>query len=104
MLCADADTFHKLQQTSLKKNLYNPVDGEFNFAIPSILTLKKLDIGYPTEIPVGFVEQSLKLASEKSKKGAQLVLSFDGKLVAPGCKGENCSDTNMWGAGGPPNL
>ena len=24
--------------------------------------------------------------------------------MAPGCKGENCGDTNMWGAEGPPNL
>ena len=96
--------FSQVTANKSKKNLYNPVDGEFNFAIPSIPTLKKLDIGYPTEIPVGFVEQSLKLASEKSKKGAQFVLSFDGKLVAPGCKGENCGNTNMWGAEGPPNL
>ena len=63
--------FSQVTANKSKKNLYNPVDGEFNFAIPSIPTLKKLDIGYPTEIPVGFVKQSLKLASEKSKKGAK---------------------------------
>ena len=96
--------FSQVTANKSTKNLYNPVDGEFNFAIPSIPTLKKLDIGYPTEIPVGFVQQSLKLASEKSKKGAQFVLSFDGKLVAPGCKGENCGDTNMWGAEGLQTL
>ena len=96
--------FSQVTANKSKKSLYNPVDGEFNFAIPSIPTLKKLDIGYPMEIPVGFVEQSLKIASQKSKEGAQFVLSFDGKLVAPGCKGENCGDTNMWGAEGPPNL
>ena len=96
--------FSQVTANKSKKNLCNPVDGEFNFAIPSIPTLKKLDIGYPTEIPVGFIKQSLKLASEKSKKGAQFVLSFDSKLVAPGCKGENCGNTNMWGAEGPPNL
>ena len=47
--------FSQVTANKSKKNLYNPVDGEFNFAIPSIPTLKKIDIGYPTEIPVGFI-------------------------------------------------
>ena len=70
------------------KSKYNTVDGEFNFPIPSIPTLKKLNIGFPSEIPVGFVEQSLALAEEQGRCGSQFILSFDGKLVAPGCKGE----------------
>ena len=49
-----------------KRGKYDPVHGEFNFPIPSIPTLKKLDIGFPTEIPVGFVEHSLVLAQKKS--------------------------------------
>ena len=68
--------FSQVTANKSKINLYNPVDGEFNFAIPSIPTLKKLDIGYPTEIPVGFVEQSLKLASEKSKKRCSICFEF----------------------------
>ena len=32
------------------------------------------------------------------------MLSFDGKLIAPGCKGDSCGDSNMWGVEGPPNL
>ena len=40
----------------------------------------------------------------KSKSGAQFILSFDGKLVAPGCKGAQKGDTDMWGIEGPPNL
>ena len=87
-----------------KKKKYHPVEGEFNFAIPSIPTLKKLDIGYPTEIPVGFVEQSLHIAQEQAKLGAEFILSFDGKLIAPGCKGERTGDSDMWGVEGPPNL
>ena len=79
--------------------------GEFNFPIPSIPTLKKLDIGFLSEIKVGFVEQSLLLAEKKAKEeGGQFILSFDGKLIAPGCKGESCGDRNMWGIEGPPNL
>ena len=97
---------HFLQVTSskAKKGKYKPAEGEFNFPISSIPTLKKLDIGFPTEIPVGFIEQSLKIAEKKAEDGCQFILSFDGKLIAPGCKGENCSDSNMWGVEGPPNL
>ena len=54
---------HFSQVTSEKsqKGKYNPAQGEFNFPIPSIPMLKKLDIGFPAEIPVGFIEQSLVL-------------------------------------------
>ena len=96
--------FSQVTANRTLKNKYDPTQGEFNFPIPSILTLKKLDMGYPAEIPVGFVEQSLELAATKSHNGAQFILSFDGKLVAPGCKGANKGDTNMWGIEGPPNL
>ena len=40
------------------KGKYSPSDGEFNFPVPSIPTLKKLDIGFPLEILVGFITQS----------------------------------------------
>ena len=63
-----------------------------------------MNIGFPSEIPVGFVEQSLALAEEKGRSGSQFILSFDGKLVAPGCKGERTGDSDMWGVEGPPNL
>ena len=96
--------FSQVTSNRTLKNKYDPTEGEFNFPIPSIPTLKKLDIGFPAEIPVGFVEQSLQLAEMKSKSGAQFILSFDGKLVAPGCKGDQKGDTDMWGIEGAPNL
>ena len=97
--------FSQVTSEKMKKGKYNPVTGEFNFPIPSIPTLKKLDIGFPSEIPVGIVEQSLQLAQKNAEEeGGQFVLSFDGKLIAPGCKGDSCSDSNMWGVEGPPNL
>ena len=97
---------HFSQVTSEKssKGKYKPVEGEFNFPIPSIPTLKKLDIGFPSEIDVGFIEHSLALVQEKASSGGQFILSFDGKLIAPGCKGKSCGDSNMWGMEGPPNL
>ena len=96
--------FSQVSSEKTKKGKYNPVSGEFNFPIPSIPTLKKLDIGFPSDIPVGFVDQSLILAQRKAKEGSQFVLSFDGKLIAPGCKGDSTGDSNLWGIEGPPNL
>ena len=46
------------------------------------------------QIPVGFIEQSLQLAEQKAQEGSQFILSFDGKLITPGCKGENEGDCN----------
>ena len=97
--------FSQVTSNVTTKGKYNQVKGEFNFPIPSIPTLKKLDIGFPSEIKVGFVEQSLLLAEKKAKEeGGQFILSFDGKLITPGCKGESCGDSNMWGIKEPPNL
>ena len=78
--------------------LYDPQQGTFNFAIPSLTTLKKVSSGYPKNIPVGLVEHSLCIAEEQAKEhGTQYILGFNGKLVAAGCKGENEGDINLWG-------
>ena len=66
--------------------------------------LKNLDIGYPTDVPVGIIQHSLDLAAERAKQGDKFILSFDGKLISPGCKGEDIGDCNMWGWEGPPTL
>ena len=50
------------------------------------------------------MEHSLDLVERKAREGAQFVLSFDGKLIAPGCKDECTGDSNLWGKEGPPNL
>ena len=39
--------FSQVTLEKTKKGKYNPVTGEFNFPIPSIPTLKKLDIDFP---------------------------------------------------------
>ena len=96
--------FSQVTANKTSKSKYNPVHGEFNFPIPSIPTLKKLNIRFPSEIPVGFVEQSFDLAEEQGRSGSQFILSFNGKLVAPGCKGEQTGDSDMWGVEGLPNL
>ena len=65
---------------------------------------KKLDIGFPSQIPVGFLQQSIELAETKVKEGCEFILSFDGKLIAPGCRGENEGDCDLWSEEGPLNL
>ena len=62
--------------------------------------LKKLNIGFQSENPVGV----WLLWRKKGRSGSQFILTFDGKLVAPGCKGEQTGDSDMWGVEAPPNL
>ena len=96
--------FSTVTRNKTCKGKYSPSDGEFNFPVPSIPTLKKLDIGFPSEILVGFITQSLEIAERKAKEGCEFMLSFDGKLIALGCKGESNGDANLWGLEGPPTL
>ena len=56
--------FSHVTSSRSRKGLFKPVEGEFNFPIPSLPTLKKLDIGYPTQIDVGIIQQSIDLAEE----------------------------------------
>ena len=86
------------------KRVFKPYEGEFNFPFPSVPTLKKIDIGYSLDIPVGIIQQSLDLAEECAKEGDEFILSFDGKLISPGCKDKETGDCNMWGREGPPNI
>ena len=86
------------------KRIFKPYEGEFNFPVPSVPTLKKIDIGYSLDIPVGIIQHSMDLAEERSKQGDEFILSFDGKLVSPGCKDKSTGDCDMWGREGPPNL
>ena len=90
--------FSQVITEKTKKGIYDPQEGHFNFAIPSISTLKKVSSTYPKNIPVGLVEHSLSIAAEQAReRNAQFVLGFDGKLVAAGCKGESDGDINLWG-------
>ena len=90
--------FSQVITEKTRRGVYDPTEGHFNFAIPSITTLKKVSSTYPKNIPVGIVEHSMKIAEENVRAhGAQYVLGFDGKLVSPGCKGDDEGDINLWG-------
>ena len=79
------------------RGLYDPSTSQCNFVIPSRSTLQKIDIGYPKEVPPGFINHTVEVASGLSDKGEQFVCSFDGKTLAIGSKGETMGDINMWG-------
>ena len=97
---------HFSHVTSAKSTnrVFKPYEGEFNFPVQSVPTLKKLNIGYSLDIPVGIIQHSLDLAEDRARKGDEFVLSFDGKLISPGCKDTCTGDCDMWGREGPPNL
>ena len=84
--------------------IFKPYEGKFNFPVPSVPTLKKIDIGYSLDIPVGIIQQSLDLAEERAREGDEFILSFDGKLISSGCKDKQTGDCDMWGREGPPNI
>ena len=97
VLCRPAN-FSQVITEQTCHGVYDPQEGTFNFAIPSITTLKKVSSSYPKNMPVGIVEHSLSIAEEHVwEHGAQYVLGFDGKLVSAGCKGDDEGDINMRG-------
>ena len=89
--------FGALVDNTTAKGKYQPSLGFYNFPIPSVNTLKKVSTGYPKQIDVGFIHQSLDIAEKQAREGAQFVLGLDGKMVAQGCKNESDGDVNLWG-------
>ena len=76
---------------------YDPIRGNFNFAIPSLNTLRKISTDYPNTIDIGFIPHSLDMAQEQAINGSQFVIGFDGKMVVQGCKNDHDGDVNLWG-------
>ena len=89
--------FSKLVMENVDKGNFNPLTAKINLPIPSVTRLRANSTNYQKEIPVGLVEHTLDIAEAASQKGCQYVLSFDGKLVAKGFKGESYGDINLWG-------
>ena len=96
--------FSEVVMENVEQGKFDPRSAKINLPIPSIRTLRSLSTGYPKEIPVGLVELTLSIAEECSKKGAQYILSFDGKMVAHGLKGECFGDIDLWGVEKPISM
>ena len=89
--------FSEIVMEKINNRKFDPCTAKINLPIPSVTTLRSTSTGYQKEIPVGLVEHTLDMAEVASQKGSQYVLSFDGKLVAKGFKGESYGDINLWG-------
>ena len=89
--------FSDLVMENMEKGLFDPLKARINLPVPSVTTLRSLHTGYPTEIPAGLVEHSLDIAEVAAQQGSQYVLSFDGKMVAKGFKGDTYGDIDLWG-------
>ena len=96
--------FSEVVMENVERGKFNPRSAKINLPIPSIRTLRSLSTGYPKEIPVGLVDLTLSITQECSKKGAQYILSFDGKMVARGLKGESFGDIDLWGIEKPISM
>ena len=104
MFCVDQCTSVKLLWKMLKEGSSTQEVQKLISQSRQSETLRSLSTGYPKEIPVGLVELTLSIAEECSKKGPQYILSFDGKMVARGLKGECFGDIDLWGVEKPISM
>ena len=96
--------FCDLVMESTEKGLYDPLKARINLPIPSVTRLRSLSTGYPKQIPAGLVEHSLDIAEVAAQRGSQYILSFDGKMVAKGFKGDTYGDIDLWGIEKPISI
>ena len=89
--------FSDIVMENVERGKFDPEKARINIPIPSIKTLQCLETGYKKEIPVGLVQHTLKVTGQMAAKGSQYILSFDGKMVAHGLKGESFGDIDLWG-------
>ena len=96
--------FSDLVMENVEKGKFSPANAKINIPVPSINTLRNVSTGYLKEIPCGLVEHTLDIMEIAALKGSQYILSFDGKLVAKGFKGETYGDIDLWGIEKPISL
>ena len=90
--------FSNLVMENVDRGKFNRATAKINLPIPSVTTLRSMSTSFPKEIPVGLVQHSLEIAEKCSReKNMQYVLSFNGKMVTCGFKGEAFGDIDLWG-------
>ena len=85
-----------------EKGKYDPNTSKCNFVVPSVNVVQKFDTGYPKKFDPGFINKTIDQA--KAHPDRQFVISFDGKRLAQGCRGERDGQVDLWGREGPPSL
>ena len=87
-------------------NNYEPSACRINFAVPSTNTIRNFDKSDSPKIisPSIFNPIIEKIAETISNTPKEFILSYDGKSVGTGLKGDNCGDVDLWGFESEPNL
>ena len=85
---------------------YEPSNCLINFAVPSANTIRCLDSStYAKFIPPSIFNQVIqKIGQSIEMKSKEFILSYDGKSVGTGLKGDNYGDVDLWGFEYEPNL
>ena len=87
-------------------NNYEPSACRINFAVPSTNTIRNFDKSDSLKIisPSIFNPIIEKIAETISNTPKEFILSYDGKSVRTGLKGDNCGNVDLWGFESEPNL
>ena len=85
---------------------YQPSNCQINFAVPSTNTIRSCDQGEsPKFMPPSIFRPVIKKIGESITNNCkEFILSYDGKSVGTGLKGEREGDVDMWGFESDPNL
>ena len=77
-----------------------------NFAVPSTNTIRTYDQSDSAKVipPSIFHPIIDKISKSVSNTPKEFILSYDGKSVGTGLKGDNCGDVDLWGFEFEPNL
>ena len=77
-----------------------------NFAVPSANTIRCVDKSDLAKIipPSIFTTLINKISQSITSAPKEFILSYDGKSVGTGLKGDNCGDVDLWGFETEPNL
>ena len=85
--------------------MFDPKLCKINFAVPSLSTLEQLHTATPKLIfPSIFENVLIHLQRLQEVQFNEYVLSYDGKGITQGFRGQSFGDENLWGFEGPPNI
>ena len=85
--------------------VFDPKLCKINFAVPSLSMLEQLHTATPKLIfPSIFEDVLIHLQRLQEVQFNEYVLSYDGKGVTQGFRGQSFGGENLWGFEGPPNI
>ena len=92
--------FSRVKSGQSTKSKYNPIEGNFNFAVPDERTLIRSQSGIPQFVPSGIIYESFNILDTDK----EYFICMDGKQIGRGLKDMMQGDVDLWGFEGPPSL